>query len=256
MNTIYYKFKNNDQIYKGRSPCTRHFNDSSVWNMQLPGIIPVEQEFQKLSYMEKGMLAYSLADVEWMEYRVVSPEGSRNGLSKEWSNILINSSIGKYLTLENGIAHYRFTTNDPYRRVMFIFALMRYVEEEYRHMDSVLRNDEQFLFKELAGINNDQLLAVVSAYISAVGNSNHTMFYPPSALLGLFHYLPEVYDAMLTSDCKPVLDSRDWNKFNASAIVLSKFNYGGHKEESYSPFSKFKDISTILKYFNKEIKVA
>ena len=61
---------------------------------------------------------------------------------------------------------------------------------------------------------------------------------------------------MLTSDCKPVLDSRDWNKFNASAIVLSKFNYGGHKEGSYSPFSKFKDISTILKYFNKEIKVA
>ena len=250
MNTIYYKFKNNDQIYKGRSPCTRHFNDPSIWVLQQKGFIPVEQDFQELSYMEKGMLAYSLADVEWMEYRVVSPEGSRNGLSKEWSNILINSSIGKYLTLENGIAHYRFTTNDPYRRVMFIFALMRYVEEEYRHMDSVLRN------KELAGINNDQLLAVVSAYISAVGNSNHTMFYPPSALLGLFHYLPEVYDAMLTSDCKPVLNSENWSKFNASAIVLSKFNYGGYKKVTFCSFFQFKDTSTILEHFNKEIKVA
>ena len=250
MNTIYYKFKNNDQIYKGRSPCTRHFNDPSIWVLQQKGFIPVEQDFQELSYMEKGTLDYTLADVEWIEYRVVSPEGSRNGLSKEWSNILINSSIGKYLTLENGIAHYRFTTNDPYRRVMFIFALMRYAEEEYKHMDSILGKEE------LVGINNDQLLAVVSAHISAVGNSNHAMFFPPTALLGLFHYLPEVYDAMLTSDCKPVLDSRDWNKFNASAIVLSKFNYGGHKEGSFRTFPRFKDVSTILEYFNQEIKVA
>ena len=250
MNTIYYKFKGDDQIYKGRSPCTRHFNDPSMWVLQQKGIIPVEQDFQKMPYMEKGTLNYSLADVEWMEYRVVPPEGFSNELSKEWSDILINSSIGKYLTLKDGIAHYQFTTNDPYRRVMFIFALMRYVEEEYYHVDSILRNEE------LIGINNDQLLAVVSAHMSAVGNSNHTMFYPATALAGLFHYLPEVYEAMLTSDCKPVLDSRDWNKFNASAIVLSKFNYGGHKKGSYSPFSKFKDISTILKYFNKEIKVA
>ncbi|MCP5415062.1 MAG: hypothetical protein H6961_10695 [Chromatiaceae bacterium] len=250
MNTIYYKFKNNDQIYKGRSPCTRHFNDSSVWNMQLPGIIPVEQEFQKLSYMEKGMLAYSLADVEWMEYRVVSPEDHLNRVAEDWSNILINSPIGKYIILKDRVAHYRFTTNDPYRRVMFILALMRYIEEEHKHVSSILNNEK------LEGINNDQLIAVVSAYLSAVGNSNHTMFYPPTALLGLFHYLPEVYEAMLTSDCKPVLDSKDWDKFNASSVVLSKFNHGMYKKGFFNSFSKFEDTDTILKHFNREIKVA
>ena len=36
----------------------------------------------KLSYMEKGMLAYSLADVEWMEYRVVSPEDHLNRVAE------------------------------------------------------------------------------------------------------------------------------------------------------------------------------
>ena len=41
-------------------------------------------------------------------------------------------------------------------------------------MSSILNNEK------LEGINNDQLIAVVSAYLSAVGNSNHTMFYPHS----------------------------------------------------------------------------
>lgn len=249
-NTIYYKFKDDDQLYKSKHPCTRHLNDNDVWLSTINRIIPIDQEFQNLEYMEKGTLKYSKDQVEWMEYRVT---GCSDELREKYSKILLNSSLGYYLNMVDGTAVYRFTNDEPYRRMMFIFQIMRYTEESPQ---DVVRF---FGMPSSKNLTNDQILAALSAYIACHGNSNHAAFYPASLLKGLFSYLPQVYEAMLSDDCKPVGDSENWNKFNGTAVVKERFNHSGDPAKSNSFYysnQHFNTVPNIIKYFTAEVEAA
>lgn len=247
-NVIYYKFFGDDQIYKGKHPCTRHLNDDDAWLSNLRRIIPIDQEFIEPTYAQKGTIRYSRDKIEWMEYKV---RGCSDELREKYSKILLNSSLGYYLNMVDGTAVYRFTNDDPYRRMMFIFQIMRYPEESPEHVVRFFGTPSS------KRLTNDQTLAALSAYIACHGNSNHVAFYPATLLKGLFSYLPEVYKDMLSDDCKPLGDSENWNEFNGTAIIKEKFNYSGAPGSQYFYSNQeFETVPKIIKYFTEEVETA
>lgn len=237
-NEFFYKFKNDPVIYKGVHSCTAHLRGRDRWKYDITKIISEDKEYPTPSYMVKGDLTYGMNDVEWFEYRVNARSLSEDcsDLIKRYSTLLSKSSIKEFLHWhnENQIA-YRFTTDHPYKRMLFIVSLMRYCEE---YPDKLSRLLDTSLVKKC---RPDKALALISSRMSA----GHGVFHPPYYLQGIFHRLDEFYDDMLGGTSKVGSDVGYGPDDMPSASVSQRFKSG----EYTSSFS----IQGVYNYFNREV---
>lgn len=251
-NTFYFKFSNHEMEYKGRFPCTRHFNSDEFWKFNQGRLVHSDQPFTNDFYpssssLSEGKASLLRSNIEWAEYRLHGCS-----LTKIYSKILMESSIGKYLTLVDGLPVYRFTMNEPYRRFMLIIQVMRYLEE---HQTNCFRFFRDNTYRKL---EPDQVLAALSVWITLTGNSNHAAFYPPFCLKGLFSYLPALMSDMLADEGVPLKESSDWLDTNNTALILDKYNFSGisvNRKGYYSATTGINStINGIVDYFNEEVK--
>lgn len=198
-NTLIYKFKGIDKLLKHNAPCTSHLTNEGVFKMYRKRLVPIDQECPiHTPYNAPDRYDVSRKDIEWIEYYVTNYNPV---LGERYSQILMDSSIGPFLKWKdlpdgNRAASFRFDMNTPYRKMLFILSLMRYLEEYHEDVAAVLDYDgSEYL-------TPNQLLLTISLRLSW---SNHAVFKPHNMMRGGYELCDELISAILSDKGEDIM---------------------------------------------------
>lgn len=190
--TLFYKFKDDPQIYWGKHTCTTHLRNKRNFDLDRQYIIPSTDEYPIPNYACRGSLSYSLDDIEWIEYRLICSE-DREVVDK-YSEVLWDSSLRRYFNWDHGWPRYRFTLDEPFARNLFLISVLRYAEEMETVLDEVISGSMI--------LSADETIAM----ISTCATGGHGVFKPENYLRGVFHRMDKFLNLMLESDVTTIRD--------------------------------------------------
>lgn len=205
-NTLVYKFKGIDELLHHKVPCTAHLNSNNGFKIYSKQLITLDQECPQSSpYHATAKYNVSRMDIEWVEY-CVRNDGDP-GVVERYSQILMDSSISPYLEwkeLPDGTrtASYRFDLSIPYRKMLFILSLMRYLEEYPEDVIAVLD------YPEASYLTPDQILMTISLRLSW---SNHAVFKPFNKMYGGYELCDNLISAILSEEGKAIRDVSEYS---------------------------------------------